>query len=254
MKAVAGFSGFEVSEVHVESNHATKYDDYDTIGVEGTTVKFANGFLAKKDFKVSSSNTNVVIAQSASSAQGHLYGIGIYGRNDGTATLSVTISGITKTIKVIVGQGITILVPVEAVKKNDFTGYTGNNLATLQKTRQIIDENNLISTTLSDRDKIVAIQTYLNNTAGCNPNDTTYNGDISSVLFDGEGVCDSYATTFCFLCDCIDIPCYWCGGAADTGDGTGFDGHAWNKVELDGKWYYTDPSWCMAYKNLGEYF
>jgi hypothetical protein len=257
MKAVAGFSGFEVPEVHIESNPATKYDVNDTIGVEGTTIKFANEFVTEKDFKITSSNKNVVVAQSANSIDtdpSTIYGINIYGRNDGTATLSVTISGITKTIKVIVGQGITILAPVDAVKQNNYAGYTGNRLATLQKTRQIIDDNNLMSTTLSDRDKIVAVQTYLNNIGGSNPNDTVYKSDISRVLFDGDGVCDGYAMTFCFLCDCIDIPCYWCGGAADTGDGTGYSGHAWNKVELDGKWYYTDPSWCMAYKNLGEYF
>lgn len=143
-------------------------------------------------------------------------------------------------------------VPVEAVKRNDYTGYTGLCLTALQKVRQIIDDNNLMSTALSDRDKIVAIQTYLNNTARSNPNDTYYDGEITSVIFDGEGSCEAYAATFCFLCECVDIPCYYCGGCANPGDGS--YGHAWNKVKIDDKWYYIDPTWCSDLNNLDKYF
>ncbi len=123
----------------------------------------------------------------------------------------------------------------------------------MQKTRQIIDDNNLMSTSMSDKDRLIKLQIYLNNTINSNVNDTVYEGYISRVLIDGDSVCDGYATTFCFLCECIDIPCYWVGGSADNGDGTGFGGHAWNKVKVDGKWYYIDAYWDVCLNDF-EYF
>jgi len=110
-----------------------------------------------------------------------------------------------------------------------------------------------MSTSMSVTDKIIKIQTYLNNHVNINVDDTVYEASISRVLIDGDGDCDAYAITFCFFCDCLDIPCYWVGGGADTGDGTGIAGHAWNKVKVDGKWYYIDVYWNVCLNNA-EYF
>ncbi|SHN00158.1 Transglutaminase-like superfamily protein [Anaerosporobacter mobilis DSM 15930] len=241
----SSFPGFAVSEVNVE---VEKYRE----------VYFANNYLlAADDITVKSSDPSVATAEGAFSTLDldHYYGIEIHGLKDGRTTLSVTINGVTKSIKVIVGQGINVLAPVDAVKANNFAGYSGNSLNTLQWTRQFIDSNNLDSDTLTDREKITIIQNYLNSTANKNT-DNTYDGYISSIIFNGYyggGDCEAYSTTFCFLCECINIEVLFCGGCSDNGDGTGYKGHAWNKVKVDGTWYYIDSYW-NACLNSFDYF
>ena len=248
MKAVTptpSFLGFSVSEVNVE---AEKYKE----------VFFSNNYLINTDgdVKVSSSNQKVAKVELAFTTTDldHYYGVEIEGVADGTATISVTTSGVTKTLKVIVGQGVNILAPVEAVKANNFTGYSGNSLATLQWIRQFIDNNNLDSDTLTDREKITIIQNYLNAIANKNTNNT-YDGYISSIIFNGYysgGDCEAYTATFCFLCECIDIEVLYCGGSSDNGNGI-YYGHAWNKVKVDGTWYYIDSYWNACLNNF-DYF
>jgi hypothetical protein len=243
MKAVSAFPGFSVSEVKIE---VEKFKE----------VYFANKFLANiDDIEVSSSNTNVVKVEPAFTVKDldHYYGVEIEGVADGTATISVTVSGVTKTIKVIVGQGVTILTPLEAVKQNNFTGYSGNVLTTLQWIKNFIDTNNLNSNSLTDREKVTIIQNYFISNLSRNTGNTNYEGDISHLLFDGEGDCVAYATTFAFLCECIDLPCYFSSGSANPGDGRWY-GHTWNKVKADGKWYYIDTGWTAVYKVLDKYF
>lgn len=152
--------------------------------------------------------------------------------------------------------GSTQLDPVDAVKCNDYTGYSGNALTTLKWIRQFIDKNNLMSNSLSDREKIMIIQNYLTETANRNVNDTIYEGFISRILFNGyvSGLdCDPYSTTFCFICECINIQCYISVGAADAGDGE-WIGHAWNRTKVDGKWYYIDAYWCATLRSIDKYF
>jgi len=68
-------------------------------------------------------------------------------------------------------------------------------------------------------------------------------------------VCSSYAKTFSFLCESNGIEVYYCSGAADDGNGQGFNGpgHAWNKVKSDGVWYYIDTYWNAGLGNF-KYF
>lgn len=240
----SSFPGFAVSEVNVEVDKSKE-------------VRFANDYLlAADDITVKSSNPSVATAEGAYTTLdlGHYYGIEIHGLKDGKTTLSVTINGVTKSINVIVGQGVNILTPVEAVKANDFTGYSGNSLATLQWTRNFINDNHLDSNTLTDREKIAIIQNYLNSSANKNTNNT-YDGYISSIIFNGYysgGDCEAYTATFCFLCECINVDVLYCGGSADP-DGNGYWGHAWNKVKVDGTWYYIDSYWNACLNNF-DYF
>lgn len=246
MQAVAEFTGFTTTEVEIP------VDMY-------KEVYFADKYLLRADdIVVKSSDPSVAIGEGAYSYQDldHYYGIVIEGLKDGTAILSVTADGITKSIKVIVGQGVNILPPVEAVKQNNFTGYSGNSLTTLTWVRNFIDTNNLDSKSLTDREKITIIQNYLNSTFKANTGDTTYHGSISRILFNGfagGGDCSEYSTTFSFLCECIGIDVFYCEGSADADDGLGYFGHAWNKVKIDGSWYYIDAYW-NACRNNYDYF
>lgn len=61
-------------------------------------------------------------------------------------------------------------------------------------------------------------------------------------VFDGDPktkvVCEGYAKSFQYLCDCMGLECYLV-----TGD-LGFAGHMWNIVNVDGKYYYVDVTSC----------
>jgi hypothetical protein len=238
------FVGFTESEVSIDTESSKE-------------IKFAAGF--KPDYQrveISSTDTNIAEAEVAYSVDDleHCYGILINtGIDDGRATITVSIGGVKKQIEVITGLGVTVLPPVEAVKNNDFTGYSGNSLKTLKWVREFIDSNNLMSDTMSDREKITIIQDYFTRTYESNMDVTTYSGSISSILFNGifaiGGNCGPYTDTVCFLCECINIDVYYCSGTADNGSGGGYIAHAWNKVKVDGTWYYIDAYWNAALKS-----
>lgn len=235
MEAVS-FNGFLNQEVIVNS-YAEEY----------SFVEFADDFApVYSTVKVETSNS--LIAEVKSDLTAYLdsdidrcEGIGIRGGIEGTCTVTVTVSGVTKTLKVIVGDGLEKLFPVEAVQKNDFTGYTDIPLTTLTAVREFIDTNNLLSNSLSDREKITIIQNYLRKTYSGNVTDDFYRGTITQVMLKGAGVCASYTETFNFLCEIIGIEVYYCRGRADNGREVG--PHAWNKVMIEGKWYYIDAYW-----------
>ena len=247
MKAVI-FNGFTETNVSIRVTE-TKYID------------FADGFTPVLDgVKVTSSDNSIAIVSltpiiTMKSSIDHSGGIEIEGIKDGTVTITVTYEGISRELEVIVGAGVEILAPVDAVKNNNFTGYTGEALTTLKWIREFIESNNLSSTSMSVREKVTIIQTYLNKTARCNEDDIIYKGEISRVIFDGDGDCDAYAETFCLLSECAGIEVYYSLGPVDTGTGDGiWRMHAWNKVKIDDKWYYIDPTWCSDLNDLKRYF
>ena len=53
--------------------------------------------------------------------------------------------------------------------------------------------------------------------------------------------CDGYARLFERFCKVIGVECIWESGEVKT-NGT-YGAHAWNKVKLDGTWYYIDVCW-----------
>ena len=65
------------------------------------------------------------------------------------------------------------------------------------------------------------------------------------VLLNGKGVCASYAAAFRALADASGLRSVVVTG---TGDG---EGHAWNKVFMDGKWQLVDPTWNDGYAEAG---
>jgi len=245
MKAVK-FEGFSVSEITVNSysylNDFVKFSgdfapEYSTVKVETSNNLIAE---VKSDFTISF-DSDIIRCE----------GIYVKGGIEGTCTVTVTVSGVKKTLKVIVGDGLEKLSPIEAVKNNDFNGYTDNSLTTLTAVREFIDENNLLSSTLSDREKITIMQKHLNETYSGEITDSVYSGLISQVIMKGAGGCSSYAETFNFLCEIIGIEVYYCRGSADNGREIG--PHAWNKVKIDGKWYYIDTYWNTCVNNF-DYF
>ena len=58
----------------------------------------------------------------------------------------------------------------------------------------------------------------------------------------GTGVvCEGYAKSFKVICDQLGIPCVLIGGTVTQNGKT--EGHMWNGVQLNGKWYLMDVTW-----------
>ena len=70
-------------------------------------------------------------------------------------------------------------------------------------------------------------------------------GECSSVygcLVNGKASCEGYAKSMKYLLDDVGIKNYLATGTTESGDGTP-QGHAWNIVEIDGKYYHVDATW-----------
>ena len=70
-------------------------------------------------------------------------------------------------------------------------------------------------------------------------------GTAAGVLLNGKGLCASYAAAFKALADAGGLRAIVVTGKADG------EGHAWNKVFMDGKWKVVDPTWNDGYAESG---
>lgn len=75
-----------------------------------------------------------------------------------------------------------------------------------------------------------------------------YELDMRLTVYDavtnGAAFCQTYAALYQLLLTQVGIESYLVGGGADTdGDGTADAEHQWNRLLLDGAWYYADPTW-----------
>ena len=55
-------------------------------------------------------------------------------------------------------------------------------------------------------------------------------------------MCEGYARGFKYILDELGIPCVLISGTATNSNGE-TESHAWNYVELEGKWYAVDVTW-----------
>lgn len=94
--------------------------------------------------------------------------------------------------------------------------------------------------TESDYETVLAINDYL-----CSR--ITYDlyakerESVYGALVDGKCVCEGYAHAFKLLCDRFGVVCATIIGTGYTAEGS--EGHVWNAVLLDGKWYAVDVTW-----------
>ena len=86
----------------------------------------------------------------------------------------------------------------------------------------------------TDIQRFMAVYEYICETAN-------YSSDMSdtstwspySILMNGQGICNGYATLLHYTLDHLGIPVEWVCN----------DPHCWNIVKLDGQWYQTDVTW-----------
>ena len=60
---------------------------------------------------------------------------------------------------------------------------------------------------------------------------------VIGSLLEGTSVCAGYARGYQLLMQAVGIPVFYVTGRSKN------QGHAWNLVQLDGEWYYTDVTW-----------
>lgn len=63
-----------------------------------------------------------------------------------------------------------------------------------------------------------------------------------SIIKNGRGVCQAYASLFQLVCEQAGIPCRYRTGRATRPDGRS-ELHAWNLVLIDGTWWGVDATW-----------
>jgi len=127
-----------------------------------------------------------------------------------------------------------------ALLKRDSTGYTSDNKKVLDAAFAALDQ--VIADGMTEEQKVRAIHDYLIYHANY-----VNNGDYQSaekwalgaggVLLHGEGVCQSYAFAFYMMTTSAGLDCRYVSGRVATGN------HGWNRVKVDGTWYYIDCTW-----------
>ena len=99
--------------------------------------------------------------------------------------------------------------------------------------------SNYITKGMSEMQKVRVIHNWLIYNAHYDLTYSTYSAD--GVLVKGAGVCNSYALATEMLLTEAGIANRFLSGSANNG--SGFGGHAWNLVRVDGQWYHLDVTW-----------
>ena len=148
---------------------------------------------------------------------------------------------------------------LEAIRTGNTTGWKKD------ETKQVVDKcaaiyKEIIKDGMSDTEKVTAIHDYLIYHADYTANgDTTQaterNCRVAGLVLDGSAVCSGYANTFYLFCKAAGLDCeYVRGESVPKKDDFG---HAWNRVKVDGKWYYVDCTWddpVGGHKEYEKYF
>lgn len=79
------------------------------------------------------------------------------------------------------------------------------------------------------------------------PAGTEYPHDMTGAVLDGYSVCDGYAGTFYYMANAVGIKALYEDGISIAER----KGHAWNLVQIDGTYYYVDPT-NAYFKEDGE--
>lgn len=83
---------------------------------------------------------------------------------------------------------------------------------------------------------------------------SAYSGSIKGAFLEKKIVCEGFARAFLYLCQKIDVPCLYVSGSLLTSDNPETWGnHAWNFVQVDGKWYLADVTTDGAFPGVCGY-
>lgn len=132
----------------------------------------------------------------------------------------------------------------ENLQNHTTKGFNTDCAEVLNAVYRILDQ--IITTDMTDEQKVKAIHDYLIYHADYYSGDLNHrpgwSSAIKGVIMEHEGVCNSYALAFYTMATAEGIPCRVISGTATNSIGSA-GLHAWNQVQLDGKWYYIDCTW-----------
>ena len=127
-----------------------------------------------------------------------------------------------------------------ALLKRNSDGYAPDNKKVLDAAFAALDQ--IITDGMTEEQKVRAIHDYLIYHANY-VNDGDYRSaenwalGAGGVLLHGEGVCQSYSFAFYMMTTAVGLDCHYVSGRVTTGS------HGWNRVKVDGTWYYIDCTW-----------
>lgn len=98
-----------------------------------------------------------------------------------------------------------------------------------------------------DFQKVRAISAWI--TFNIKYDDSYTNYYAAETFRDLTGVCNGYALLFEQMCDYVKISGEKVSGKANNGDGTGYGGHAWNLLYMQGFHFYVDLTWATNKSN-----
>ena len=122
-----------------------------------------------------------------------------------------------------------------------------NNKEDVENTQKKLDDiyiglNNDLNQLHSDYDKIKYIHDWIvKNTTYDRTVSRSNRSNICGVLLEKQATCGGYAKTFKYIMDRLNINSIVIQGEASRDNST--ENHAWNYVELNGKWYAIDCTW-----------
>lgn len=100
----------------------------------------------------------------------------------------------------------------------------------------------------SDYDKFKAVINWIvSNVRYDEDNETKYQHDLTGVVLDGLAVCDGYAGTFYYMANAVGLNALFEDGITNSNRIR----HAWNLVQINGTYYYVDPT-NAYFKEDGE--
>lgn len=131
----------------------------------------------------------------------------------------------------------------ETLKRRDSTGWDAEYKEVIDAAFKAVDS--VIKDGMTDEEKVKAIHDYLIYNADY-VNDGNYQTaekwafGASGVLLHHEGVCGSYALAFYMMAEIAGVECDYVFGFVTSAPDVN---HAWNRVKLNGRWYYLDATW-----------
>lgn len=116
-----------------------------------------------------------------------------------------------------------------------FQGYPLDRSGELEAEWKIVEEKTKDCRT--DLEKAMVVHDYLCDTILYSFSLGVTAHDIEGAILEKKAVCEGYALAYKYYMNRLGIPCKVIGGMGDGGP------HAWNQIEINGKWYLVDATW-----------
>lgn len=113
-----------------------------------------------------------------------------------------------------------------------------------ERTRPLLDA---LAALPSLEQRVQAAHNALILNVGYSDTDDPFESTAAGALVEGKALCGGFALAFKYLMDRLEVPCIVMRGtAASTAERNDVELHAWNVVQLDGRWTHVDVTYDLA--------